>query len=123
MSWKKSVKSPICLGISTNALCTNISSRQSKSQVCFPNCLSKSTSWHSVRLMLLKLRLSLPVFTDVAFTCYQNDCQAISFHAQFPRLKGRDTSSTEALTGFHSSFYWFNFDETDISCSRKVKNL
>ncbi len=36
---------------------------------CFPNCLSERASWQSVRIMLLKLPLSLPVFTDTLFTC------------------------------------------------------
>ncbi len=38
--------------------CLNFSSRQ-VSHVCFPNCPSERTSWHSVRLMMLKLPLSL----------------------------------------------------------------
>ncbi len=41
---KKSVTSPKCLGINTNASCVNVSS------IGFPNCLSERASWHSVRL-------------------------------------------------------------------------
>ncbi len=41
--------------------------------ILFPNCISERASWHSVRLILLKLPLSLLVFTDAAFTCYQNN--------------------------------------------------
>ncbi len=36
------------------------------------NCLSE-TLLGTVRLMLLKLPSSLSVFTDAAFTCFQND--------------------------------------------------
>ncbi len=58
---KKSVTSPKCLGIDTNALCANVSSRQSK-YLAFV-----------FQIAFLKLSLSLPVFTDAAFKCYQND--------------------------------------------------
>ncbi len=64
---KKSVKSPIRVGINTNSLCADVSSRQSKYLVCFPNCPSERASRHSVKLMMLKLPLSLSVFTGAVF--------------------------------------------------------
>ncbi len=70
---KKSVTSHICLGINTNASCTNVSSRQSKYhafvfQIAFLKELLV-TLWG----LLLNLSLSLCVCTDAAFKCYQND--------------------------------------------------
>ncbi len=67
MYWKKSVKSPIRVGINTNSSCADVSSRQSKFLICFPNCPSERASRHSVRLMMLKLPLSLSVFTGDVF--------------------------------------------------------
>ncbi len=37
------------------------------SHFCFPNSLSERASWHSVRLIMLKLPLSLSVFTGAVF--------------------------------------------------------
>ncbi len=60
MSQKKSVKSPIHVGINTkNFVCARQLQTKQVSHFCFPNCPSERDSWHSVRLMTLKLPMSL----------------------------------------------------------------
>ncbi len=66
---KESVTSPKCLGINTNALCMNLSSRQSTYHaLVFQIAFSERASWHSVRLIAKAIIVSAWIIFEAAAT-------------------------------------------------------
>ncbi len=66
MSWKKSVKYPIRVGINTNASCANVSSRQSK--------------YHAFVFQIALLKELEPALSSLSVCCQFPLCSAIDFH-------------------------------------------
>ncbi len=67
-SRRNSVKSPICLRFNTNASFANVSSRQSITRLFYKLPFRKSF----LALCKANVAKAMAVFTDAAFTCYQN---------------------------------------------------